>query len=774
MTNFSSRAGVIALLGLLGLAVVWMVLDSEPSTVFNPLQSETVAEALEPVPAAEAPGEDGPGADRTELAPAEHAGQGLSFSLGDLGKKLFGGGAQRKMHIGGQVLSQGQPVTAATVQVYVGQNFSTHDWKPSDSPTHSIVCDGSGYFDLTLQADSVRLFATAVGYQAKDILEILKGAPAECLDLKLEIFPAQPLAGITVDANGQAVAGATIEVELEQEWSRHRPGEIAGTSYRAINLKAWQSEIDGSFSGEVATGKYALTGSHESAGKSNYHQVVAGDREIVLTLRPQKKDLGSRIFGVVLKPDGRPATQAQLSFSARSKIQKVNREGEFAFTGVKKHWALAPEVEAWAPGSAPTAVVLEELAAEVGPLKIQLPQAHRLSGVVLDSDGKPVADKKLRLSGLPVYGDGSTDRKTILSLFPEGPRSERLDRAVSDSNGEFEFIDLPFAEYTITVEGEGLLPYASAISYPDSQRVVLRQGLLDAPTLTFYGQVVDANRGAMLEGIKVEVHRVTRSGSGWAASSIRNQRTDEAGQFRLEGLDPGEYYLTAEAKGYAQVRQKPTVFEAGEVHIELMMYPTRRVNVQVVDAAEKPVAGASVRVQDPLGNEMMIQLGGGSARTPVSCNEEGRVTMHDMPGGLVKMLVGGVYEQITHEQSVDLRAPGPHDIVLKLSYAVPAEYQRVRLTFATADQRIGDLGPLEFSALDADGFVVSRGTLSRIDGIWQWDSGTFHSDGPTLNALLPGAGGGGQILMTGLAPDTQQREYLAAPAEGIQTVSFEL
>jgi carboxypeptidase family protein len=782
MDFFSSRAGVFAVLALLVLGLAWMVLDSEPPSALNSPASTGESDSPELTSVAEAPSEIDPALVRSELehldhSTDDHATPSPSFSFGDLGKKLFGQNQARSIRISGQVLHKSQPVGGATVEVYLGQFFSSRNGKAVEKADQTIVCDGNGFFELSLKADSLRLIAKAEGYRALDLLEISSDAPAECLDLKLSLHAAASLSGKVVDANGQAVTGAEIEVELDGQWSRHRPGEIPGTSYRALDLSPWHSEIDGSFRGQVATGSYTLVGHHKVAGKSDYHMVEAGDSDIVLTLKPQPADLGSRVFGVVHRPDGRPAQEGQVVFSARGKIHKTNTEGEFSIAGAKEHWAIPPEVEAWAPGSAPIAIALDALEPEVGPLQIQLPQGHEISGVVLDQAGVPAVGKKLRLLGLPVYGDGSTDRKTILSLFPEGPRSERLDRQITDDQGQFSFVDLPVEQFTIVVEGQGRLPYASTVAYADTHDVVLREGELNAPSLTLFGQVVDGNTGAGMGGIKVTVNQVTRAGGGgggWSASSIRDQRTDGSGQFRFEALDPAEYYLVAEGKGYAQVRQAPAVYEAGETRFELLIYPSRTVFLLVVDAAENPVPGASVRVQDPLGNSMMIQLGGGSARTPVNCDEEGKVIMHEMPGGLVKMLVGGNNGQSTYEEAVDLSQPGRHNTVLKLPYVIPGEYQQLRLVINGVDEPELDLGPLAFSALDSDGLLVSHGILSRENGVWQWDSGSRHTEGLKLNATLSGAGAGGQILMTGPGWEDQRQSYALKSDQSFQSIAFEL
>lgn len=145
-----------------------------------------------------------------------------------------------------------------------------------------------------------------------------------------------------------------------------------------------------------------------------------------------------------------------------------------------------------------------------------------LEGTVVDDAGDPVADTEVTISG-----DG-LDRTTT-----------------TDASGGYRLEDVPAGDYdgvTATADGYNesdpvnvTVPPNGAASGVDFQ--------VAERTAAVNGTVTDARSGDPIEGATVEV---ARNGTVVATAS-----TNATGEYRIDGLDPDEYDVTADANGYA-------------------------------------------------------------------------------------------------------------------------------------------------------------------------------------------------------------------------------
>jgi hypothetical protein len=196
------------------------------------------------------------------------------------------------------------------------------------------------------------------------------------------------------------------------------------------------------------------------------------------------------------------------------------------------------------------------------------------------------------IRGLVTAGDTNTPlrRAQVMAVSPE-TRSQRA--ATTDANGRFELINLPAGKWTVNASKGGYVsqqygqrrPFESVepIDLADGQRVTANFTLPRGGVIT--GRISD-EYGDAVTGARVEVLRsqMTQGRRRLTPVSV-NSQTDDTGAFRVFGLAPGEYYVSA--------RQQPMPFDfadGGPTTFAATFYPG---TAAVADAQRIKVDAAS-------------------------------------------------------------------------------------------------------------------------------------------------------------------------------------
>jgi hypothetical protein len=161
-----------------------------------------------------------------------------------------------------------------------------------------------------------------------------------------------------------------------------------------------------------------------------------------------------------------------------------------------------------------------------------------------------------RLSGRVVAGDSGRPikRARVLISAAELPGGRAT---LTDENGAFDFSDLPAGRYTINASKNGFV----GLSY--GQRRPLQAGtplqLLGGQQLkgvdfqlprggVVSGQVSD-DSGDVMPGVMVSVMRYQYAQGDRRLTPAGQAQTDDRGIYRVWGLNPGDYYVSAVARG---------------------------------------------------------------------------------------------------------------------------------------------------------------------------------------------------------------------------------
>ena len=181
-----------------------------------------------------------------------------------------------------------------------------------------------------------------------------------------------------------------------------------------------------------------------------------------------------------------------------------------------------------------------------GPLQVPAPGRELKTGtgrikgrLVAAETGVPVRRAQVRLSGTDV--------------MPQ--------MATTDNEGAYEFRDLPAGRFTVTATKSGFVSvgYGQTRPFESGKPIDLAEGqVLDRADITMPKGSVIAGRildefGEPLADASVSALRSTWSnGRRRLQATGRTALTNDLGQYRIYGLPPGEYYVTATLRGGAQ------------------------------------------------------------------------------------------------------------------------------------------------------------------------------------------------------------------------------
>ena len=429
---------------------------------------------------------------------------------------------------------------------------------------------------------------------------------------------------------------------------------------------------------------------------------------------------------------------------------------------------LAPSADAWAqevirqsiqvggPEGMPIGMLPPGRAAKTGTSVVR--------GRVLANDtGNPLRRAQVRISG-PDIGT-----KT----------------ALTDAQGRYEFKDLPAGRFNVSVTKSGFVSMQFGQNRPfepgrpieladaqamDKADIALPRGSVLA------GRVVDEVGESVAEAEVSAMRMQYTNGRRRLVPSGRTAMTNDLGQFRIYGLPPGEYYVSASLRsstmmidmigtasgltpanqttGYAATFYPgtPSPAEAQRValavgqelaSVDIQLQPVRLAKISGVAMASdgKPMAGAMVMLMPAMRDALQF-MPGGTTRT----NSDGQFTLNSVtPGDYALQVQSGGGTFVTSAggnamtlafSTVDRSAGGPQT----------AAQER---EFATASVSV--------AGEDVTGMVVIGTRGAKASGTVVFDSGTkpegltgVRITSPSLDADTPMPGfGAAQVKDTG-------------------------
>ncbi|MCB9896996.1 MAG: carboxypeptidase regulatory-like domain-containing protein [Planctomycetes bacterium] len=311
-------------------------------------------------------------------------------------------------------------------------------------------------------------------------------------------------------------------------------------------------------------------------GGSAVGAVVAGEvLDLALRLAP-----GRTVRGLVLDAHDAPVSDAELWLSLAGNsvegdvVARSDASGAFALEAVGQGHMLA----AFAPGHAPSE--RHDLDADVdpdAPVVLRLGDAGaRLTGLVRDGDGRPVAGAIVQVGGEGGWvGEGDA-------------RGAPPRRTTSDAGGAFAFDGLPPGATDVLARADGFAPL--------EQRVVLaaddttRVELVLLPGGVVLGEVHDED-GLPVVGAHVALGTLGGFGRHGAIS-------DGAGRVEIDGVEAGIHIVQVTQPEFVPRTDHVSVDEGETAELQITLVRGGVIEGRVLDAHTRvPVAGAFVAVQ---------------------------------------------------------------------------------------------------------------------------------------------------------------------------------
>ncbi len=478
------------------------------------------------------------------------------------------------------------------------------------------------------------------------------GGPAP--DLRVVLHRGRTAFGLVIDSGRRPVAGAQVQLRATP------PADLGARLREARDPLRFPGVTDAAGRFEV---KNLPAGSFDLAVRARGFAPLtvpalalpegtgASDLGTVL-LAP-----GAAIRGVVTDAQGEPVADAEVRVEGtdRDGLSFVLGEAESTglFTAADGSFALEDLAPGrtldlfvihpgYGPASAPGVAVPTPT-----PLRIVLRPTARVSGRVIDADGKPVAG-----ATVAVFEDArGLSSSRSMGVDPK--------QGIADDEGGFVFADVAPGPFGLSAEA------------PRHQSAELR-GLEVKPGQELAGLEIVLLAGAAVEGrvlspegspvpnARVAVTEASR-GRAITFSSLR-AGTDADGHYRIEGIAPGPHTLETRAEGYR--RAVRDVEAKGETRgVDFQLDRGLEVSGRVIDIAGNPFAGAVVFLSGASHDSRVTDSGeDGSFR--IAGLDDGKYSLHASPRGFDSGSAGG-----SAETAVTLAGAPMSGIELRISAA---------------------------------------------------------------------------------------------------------
>lgn len=489
-------------------------------------------------------------------APARR--RGIRLACGgsfDLGAVVLQPGAR----LAGRVVDpRGRPVAGAGI--FLAERLpSRRSWEQAlrGEPDAESGRDGSFSVDDLARGTPLHLLVKADGYIAAAVQGV---RPPVAAPLVVRLEPAAMLRGRLLDEAGGPVSGARVQLTWQAVLAgdpRERPvGEAIERS--AVSNAEGRFEIVEVPAGEVSLDVRAQ-GFVPVEGFEAAVPAPDPDRELVLRLRR-----GARLEGRVTTAAAAPVAGVRISAGGHS--ASTDAEGVYAIDGI----APGPqEVRVFHPHYRRRARTLR-IEEGTNRFDVELEEGFRVSGRVVDPDGRPVAGAQVRLA--------TVSRAEL-----------REHEARTGADGGFVLSPVAAGRYGLEAAASGF----AAAKRPEPVAVV------DAPV---EGIEVVLRRGASVAGRVLglaaeELAAVAVTAHGEAGEK-KAAALDSEGRYEVRDLPPGDWLLRAslwQSQRQVEVRV-PIAPEERELVRDLEFSPRVTLSGRVL-FEEEPVAGSRVSVR---------------------------------------------------------------------------------------------------------------------------------------------------------------------------------
>jgi hypothetical protein len=352
--------------------------------------------------------------------------------------------------------------------------------------------------------------------------------------------------------------------------------------------------------------------------------------------------------------------------------------------------------------------------------------------------------------------------------------------ATTDVDGRFQLRDMPAGQYRLTVSKSGFVPLTYGQRRPlEAPRVIdLKQGQQVSANIALprggaiAGRVYDA-AGEALVNVRVQALRSRTSEGRRRLEPIGPvDRTDDTGSYRLYGLPPGDYYVTAspalgqdpaQMGGAARLNAPPN-----QLHRMTTFYPG---TATLADALRVTIAaGSEVRADMQIGELRAATVSGvvltssgvpASGATVTLRSEAIAMGVSAIVAGPPPLMVSG-HSNPDGTFALTGVPPGPYTLVAMVHPAFPDAFAVVRTTDGSAGVLNPDTGqvramtmppvpetaaiPIVVTEADVTGLTMTTGSGGSIEGTFVADRGVTQRLPERLEATARSGTSGDSVM----------------------------
>lgn len=495
---------------------------------------------------------------------------GRTYAVGARAEELVGGPIQTRVTATPEPvvirLRQGATVTA-TVRDADGEQPIAGATVRLEGPTdRSATTDASGVVRFRGVDDGWLVVTAAAPGRAPGSATAVIGKSERAAEVTLTLRAGVAVSGTVVDDSGQPVVGASVWPRSASSWEF-----VDGEKRATVTDDKGQFTI-----AAVAPGSYRIVAMAErkARGSSDLVSVTTQPTTGVRIVLPAAATLRGTVFDAA----GARAPYATVRVSGTEAAADMvyhqvaaDDHGDFVVDGMPRQ-PLRLRAESEVASSKAITVDMTGVA-DKRDLQLTLDQTGAISGVVVDSDGQPVAEASV--TAVPDFL--SDDRRGDDLILASSTA------ATTDGGGRFVLRGLEDGSYRLAASRAGHGERQAWGSDSTSVRVGATDVRLVLPTPGgLRGKLVLASGGAPeLAVVAVDwEHRVTT----------------RDGTFALGELNPGTYDLRVTGADFAEVRRGDLVVKAGAMTDvgTITVTAGRKLSGRVVDGKGAPVPGAKV------------------------------------------------------------------------------------------------------------------------------------------------------------------------------------
>jgi protocatechuate 3,4-dioxygenase beta subunit len=445
--------------------------------------------------------------------------------------------------------------------------------------------------------------------------------------------------GSVVDDSGKPIAGAKVHLTPAPTATPALAG-VHGRRPKPHQLVAITGQ-DGTFMfRKVPTGSYTATASKDGFDPttSAAFTVQQGANTAIppITLKATPAPAVGSVSGSVTDSSGAPVAGAVVMIfpasttKARATPQRrgprfgpspvqvttTDKDGHYTFDQVPAGaYEVAVSAKGFQKATSASFTVAQgsNTAPTVALTPVPQPVLGNVTGMVTDSDGKPLAGAFVELSASPSTTGGSGGSPTGTTIV-RPPLPIRV--AITDTNGQYKFENVPAGTYTVTARDKGFEPATSAaftVAKGDNTAPTLKLTAAPAPVVGNVSGLVTDSSGKPIAGALVVLSPSRTTGTGGSTDSdsdhvfpepgpVQVAKTDSNGKYTFSNVPAGMYTVSAVADGFQRATSAPCTGAAGDNSaptLALTAIPAPivgSVTGTVTDSSGKPIAGALVAI----------------------------------------------------------------------------------------------------------------------------------------------------------------------------------